>query len=189
MLPKFPLFPLRRQVRHSALHNLNSLVLQLLWLVLLLTYKRIRRRKSEKNWCAKLYLCYLCFQTEYPRFENGRFVYRIHRSPMCEYMINFIHKLKHLPEKYMMNSVLENFTILQVCSPCNPCPDFVAENRVPSPKRHFKTEQARVDRPNTLVGHWQNGERCASARGEGKQTCLVEAENALRFQNIRPFQF
>uniref|UniRef100_A0A8C5UEC2 Transcriptional enhancer factor TEF-5 n=1 Tax=Malurus cyaneus samueli TaxID=2593467 RepID=A0A8C5UEC2_9PASS len=52
--------------------------------------------------------------TEYARLENGRFVYRIHRSPMCEYMINFIHKLKHLPEKYMMNSVLENFTILQV---------------------------------------------------------------------------
>ncbi|XP_014224074.1 transcriptional enhancer factor TEF-1 isoform X1 [Trichogramma pretiosum] len=53
-------------------------------------------------------------ETEYARFENGRFVYRIARSPMCEYMINFIHKLKHLPEKYMMNSVLENFTILQV---------------------------------------------------------------------------
>ncbi|XP_050394826.1 transcriptional enhancer factor TEF-1 isoform X6 [Patella vulgata] len=53
-------------------------------------------------------------ETEYARFENGRFMYRIHRSPMCEYMINFIHKLKHLPEKYMMNSVLENFTILQV---------------------------------------------------------------------------
>lgn len=53
-------------------------------------------------------------ETEYARFENGRFIYRIHRSPMCEYMINFIHKLKHLPEKYMMNSVLENFTILQV---------------------------------------------------------------------------
>lgn len=29
-------------------------------------------------------------------------------------MINFIRKLKNLPEKYMMNSVLENFTILQV---------------------------------------------------------------------------
>ncbi|KAL0155476.1 hypothetical protein M9458_049739, partial [Cirrhinus mrigala] len=51
--------------------------------------------------------------TEYARFENGRYVFRIHRSPLCEYMINFIHKLKHLPEKYMMNSVLENFTILQ----------------------------------------------------------------------------
>ncbi|XP_076589051.1 transcriptional enhancer factor TEF-1-like isoform X1 [Chaetodon auriga] len=55
-------------------------------------------------------------ETEYARFENGRFVYRISRSPMCEYMINFIHKLKHLPEKYMMNSVLENFTILLVVS-------------------------------------------------------------------------
>ncbi|XP_022903818.1 protein scalloped isoform X3 [Onthophagus taurus] len=55
-------------------------------------------------------------ETEYARYDNGKFIYRIHRSPMCEYMINFIHKLKHLPEKYMMNSVLENFTILQVVS-------------------------------------------------------------------------
>ncbi|XP_069083607.1 transcriptional enhancer factor TEF-3 [Pleurodeles waltl] len=53
-------------------------------------------------------------ETEHARYENGRYLYRIHRSPLCEYMINFIHKLKHLPEKYMMNSVLENFTILQV---------------------------------------------------------------------------
>ena len=57
---------------------------------------------------------FVLLQTEYARFENGRFVYRIHRSPMCDYMITFIHKLKQLPEKYMMNSVLENFTILQV---------------------------------------------------------------------------
>lgn len=55
-------------------------------------------------------------ETEFGHFENSRFVYRIHRSPMCEYMINFVHKLKQLPEKYMMNSVLENFTILQVVS-------------------------------------------------------------------------
>ncbi|XP_078494616.1 scalloped/TEF1 protein isoform X2 [Ciona intestinalis] len=55
-------------------------------------------------------------ETEFARFENDRFTYRINRSPMCEYMINFILKLKHLPEKYMMNSVLENFTILQVIS-------------------------------------------------------------------------
>jgi len=53
-------------------------------------------------------------ETEFAKCEGGRFVYKIQRSPMCEYMINFIHKLKHLPEKYMMNSVLENFTILQV---------------------------------------------------------------------------
>ncbi|XP_055845154.1 protein scalloped isoform X6 [Episyrphus balteatus] len=53
-------------------------------------------------------------ETEYSRLENGRFVYRIQKSPMCEYMINFIQKLKNLPERYMMNSVLENFTILQV---------------------------------------------------------------------------
>ncbi|XP_063093749.1 transcriptional enhancer factor TEF-3 isoform X7 [Cavia porcellus] len=58
--------------------------------------------------------CPLGLQTEYSHYENGHYSYRIHRSPLCEYMINFIHKLKHLPEKYMMNSVLENFTILQV---------------------------------------------------------------------------
>lgn len=68
------------------------------------------------SWSQKCKSAQLLFpsQTEYARFENGRFVYRINRSPMCEYMINFIHKLKHLPEKYMMNSVLENFTILLV---------------------------------------------------------------------------
>uniref|UniRef100_A0A3Q3WJ81 YAP binding domain-containing protein n=1 Tax=Mola mola TaxID=94237 RepID=A0A3Q3WJ81_MOLML len=55
-------------------------------------------------------------ETEYAHLDGGKYVFRIHRSPMCEYMINFIHKLKHLPEKYMMNSVLENFTILQVVS-------------------------------------------------------------------------
>lgn len=52
-------------------------------------------------------------ETEYARYEGGRYTYKITRSPLCEYMINFILKLKHLPEKYMMNSVLENFTILQ----------------------------------------------------------------------------
>lgn len=63
-----------------------------------------------------MYVCkFLLIQTEYARVEGGKYMFRIQRSPMCEYMINFIHKLKHLPEKYMMNSVLENFTILQVC--------------------------------------------------------------------------
>ena len=53
-------------------------------------------------------------QTESGCLENGTYQYKLTRSALCEYMINFIHKLKHLPEKYMMNSVLENFTILQV---------------------------------------------------------------------------
>jgi len=54
------------------------------------------------------------FQTEYSQPDVCPFTYRIDRSPMCEYLVNFIHKLKHLPKKFMMNSVLENFTILQV---------------------------------------------------------------------------
>jgi len=51
---------------------------------------------------------------EHAVIENCRFVYRTDRSPMCEYLVNFIHKLKTLPKKDMMDSVLENFTILQV---------------------------------------------------------------------------
>lgn len=53
-------------------------------------------------------------ETERAQLEGGRFVYRLLRSPMCEYLVNFLHKLRQLPERYMMNSVLENFTILQV---------------------------------------------------------------------------
>eukprot|EP00069_Balaena_mysticetus_P021153 bmy_13529T0 len=51
---------------------------------------------------------------ERAQLEDGRFVYRLLHSPMCEYLVNFLHKLRQLPEHYMMNSVLENFTILQV---------------------------------------------------------------------------
>jgi len=53
-------------------------------------------------------------ETEFGRLEKGRYVYRIDRSKMCEYMINFITRLKNLPEKPMMDSVLENFTIQQL---------------------------------------------------------------------------
>uniref|UniRef100_A0A1I8F2D0 YBD domain-containing protein n=1 Tax=Macrostomum lignano TaxID=282301 RepID=A0A1I8F2D0_9PLAT len=49
-----------------------------------------------------------------PHSENGKYIYQNERIPMCEYMINFISKLRQLPEKFMMNSVLENFTIMQV---------------------------------------------------------------------------
>ncbi|KAI4529449.1 hypothetical protein MG293_020697 [Ovis ammon polii] len=53
-------------------------------------------------------------EMERAQLEDGRFVYRLLRSPMCEYLVNFLHKLRQLPERYMMNSVLENFTILQL---------------------------------------------------------------------------
>ncbi|KAJ8790745.1 hypothetical protein J1605_021173 [Eschrichtius robustus] len=53
-------------------------------------------------------------KTQRAQLEDGRFVYRLLRSPMCEHLVNFLHKLWQLPECYMMNSVLENFTILQM---------------------------------------------------------------------------
>ena len=54
-------------------------------------------------------------ETEHARYEtNSRYAYRIENSPMCEYMITFINKLKQLPEKSLKNSVLENFSVLQV---------------------------------------------------------------------------
>lgn len=46
--------------------------------------------------------------------SNGRYSYDIDRSPMCEFMIQFIKKLRQLPRASQMNSVLENFTVLQV---------------------------------------------------------------------------
>lgn len=46
--------------------------------------------------------------------SNGRYSYAINRSPMCEFMIQFIKKLRQLPRASQMNSVLENFTVLQV---------------------------------------------------------------------------
>ncbi|EDV26591.1 uncharacterized protein TRIADDRAFT_22423 [Trichoplax adhaerens] len=51
---------------------------------------------------------------EHGSYENGKYVYQATDSPWCDYLITFIGKLRSLPEKYMMNSVLENFTVLQV---------------------------------------------------------------------------
>ena len=59
----------------------------------------------------------VCKQTETSSCSGdyGRsYVYRVDRVGLCDYMINFIHRLRSLPETYMMNSVLENFTVLQV---------------------------------------------------------------------------
>lgn len=45
---------------------------------------------------------------------NGRYIYETNRSPMCEFMVQFIKRLRQLPRVSQMNSVLENFTVLQV---------------------------------------------------------------------------
>ncbi|OBS79625.1 hypothetical protein A6R68_22173, partial [Neotoma lepida] len=42
-------------------------------------------------------------ETEQAHLEDGGFVYCLLRSPMCEYLVNFLHKLRQLPERYMMN--------------------------------------------------------------------------------------
>lgn len=42
------------------------------------------------------------------------FSYQFIRSPLCDYMCSFIQKLKQLDDIDMMNSVLENFSVLQV---------------------------------------------------------------------------
>ncbi|KAL6083165.1 hypothetical protein STEG23_007581, partial [Scotinomys teguina] len=50
-------------------------------------------------------------ETEWAQLEDGRFMYHLLGSIMCEYLVNFLHKLRQLLD---MNGVLENFTILQM---------------------------------------------------------------------------
>ncbi|CAF3322381.1 unnamed protein product [Rotaria socialis] len=53
--------------------------------------------------------------SEHPqRDQYDQYFHRFDRSPLCDYMVQFVQKLRSLPNACMMNSVLENFTVLQV---------------------------------------------------------------------------
>lgn len=46
--------------------------------------------------------------SEHPqRDQFDQYIHRFDRSPLCDYMVQFIQKLRSLPNAYMMNSVLE----------------------------------------------------------------------------------
>lgn len=62
---------------------------------------------------------------------NGRYVYSLNRSPMCEFMIQFVRKLRQLPMLNQMNSVLENFTVVQVIES-----DTTSNNNLLMPNGH-----------------------------------------------------
>jgi len=53
-------------------------------------------------------------QVEDAILENTSFVYYFNQSPMCDYMVHFIEKLKALDSQEKMDKVLENFSVLQV---------------------------------------------------------------------------
>uniref|UniRef100_A0A182XEG6 TEA domain-containing protein n=1 Tax=Anopheles quadriannulatus TaxID=34691 RepID=A0A182XEG6_ANOQN len=120
-------------------------------------------------------------ETEYSRIENGRYVYRISRSPMCDYMINFINKLKHLPEKYMMNSVLENFTILQVISNKDTdetllCVAFVFE--VSTSEHDHTSDSILLSNPNLLAaGDYPSHNNNSSDGGSSDRPATTNSTN------------
>ena len=53
-------------------------------------------------------------QVEDAILENNCFVYYFNQSPMCDYMVHFLEKLKALDSPEKMDKVLENFSVLQV---------------------------------------------------------------------------
>jgi len=46
--------------------------------------------------------------------SHDRFVYQSVGAPLCDYLVNFIRKLKACGDVATMNGVLENFTVIQV---------------------------------------------------------------------------
>lgn len=53
-------------------------------------------------------------QTVVPQMDAGRYVYALDREPLCQYVINFIQRLRQLDNIEYMNRVLDNFFMTQV---------------------------------------------------------------------------
>uniref|UniRef100_A0AC35U3T2 TEA domain-containing protein n=1 Tax=Rhabditophanes sp. KR3021 TaxID=114890 RepID=A0AC35U3T2_9BILA len=45
---------------------------------------------------------------------HGVYQYRMENSPMCQYMVDLIAELKNFPDRNVVNSILENFSVLQI---------------------------------------------------------------------------
>ncbi|KAJ3615721.1 hypothetical protein Zmor_012350 [Zophobas morio] len=58
---------------------------------------------------------------ERPYYNNlaHTYIYNFPTQPLCTYLVNFINKLKTLPNLEMMNSVLENLSLLQLVTEVN----------------------------------------------------------------------
>ena len=71
------------------------------------------------------------------KLHNDQIVYSTNHSPMCAYMVKFIKRLKCLPVRYLINIVLENFTVLQVCGDLGECEFELSCNNSVSSKFKF----------------------------------------------------
>jgi len=52
-------------------------------------------------------------QVEYPMIDNGGFCYFFNRSPLCDYMIGFIERLKAIETREELNEAVHDFAVLQ----------------------------------------------------------------------------
>uniref|UniRef100_A0A1I8F339 TEA domain-containing protein n=1 Tax=Macrostomum lignano TaxID=282301 RepID=A0A1I8F339_9PLAT len=98
-----------------------------------------------------------------PHSENGKYIYQNERIPMCEYMINFISKLRQLPEKFMMNSVLSRTSLLcrRLSSLRSP---LKLPYRMPAPMMDLKDEASVRLRRLSRAGRLEAGRRSRQAR-------------------------
>jgi len=46
--------------------------------------------------------------------ESGAYFYNFNQTPLCEYFVHFVNRLKQLGSIEMMDKVLENFTVMNV---------------------------------------------------------------------------